>query len=646
VRAWTAVLAAVFLSGVVAVFRGAEYPAVSPRDSEVVPVVRPGPRVAAGTFPILSLWGAEKEFREGRHKEALSAFLGLAYNAPDDERRGFAWMRIGEILLAKGELQEALSAVDKAILSSRARYLVLYAIDLKFRVFQRMKWTSEARQLAAYLLEQHFVGADPPKLLLAMARADAAEGRTGRAVSLFGRAAASVTNPAEAAAIRSERDAVIDGLADIAAAREAAESEEDPAVKAHLFLALGRLAVRKGFVGMGAFALGKAARTGSPRAEEAADQLYRLEKIVASRPNIVGLMPLSGKLADLGFAVLSGAEVALARVRQKDRGNGTPVIRWVDTAGQPDRARKEFLSGADRNVIGFLGPLTGEEGRAVGASFGPRSPPVLYLGQKPIPEKPFLYAFGLSPIQEARAVLHYLARNGKSNVLLLHPENGYGHGFAEAVAAAAKESGVQVSRIVTYSPELTDFTAVIRKSAGDSAFSSHARLKEKGKAMKLRQDAVVIADRWDRVFLAASQLRFYNVYLPLAGFSGWNDEELIRKGGDAVAGSVFSVDYAEAVPGTAGEMFRAEYREAMRTLPSRFEAAGYDGALFLAEANALEGGKEGNAASEAIRARIPRLKTFRGVTGHFQIGPSGEMRRRVFLLRVELGNFVPVPEGP
>jgi hypothetical protein len=32
------------------------------------------------------------------------------------------------------------------------------------------------------------------------------------------------------------------------------------------------------------------------------------------------------------------------------------------------------------------------------------------------------------------------------------------------------------------------------------------------------------------------------------------------------------------------------------------------------------------------------------VTGIFQFGPSGEMRRKVFLLRVELGNFVPVPE--
>ncbi len=626
--------------------RAGEPPVAPAYESGTVPVARPGPRAPAGSFPILALWRAERLYQAGRNEEALSAYLDLAYNTPDDERKGFVWLRIGEALLAKGELQPALSSADKAILLSRARYLVLSSMDLKFRVFQRLQWVSEARQIAAYLLEQGYIDADPPKLLVAMARADAAEGRVGRAIGLYGRAADAVRKPEEAAAIRAERDAMIDGLSDIAAAREAAEAEENPEVKAHLFLSLGRLAVRKGFVGMGAFALAKAARPGSPSAAEAADQLYRLEKIMESRPNIVGLLPLSGKFADLGFAVLSGAEVALQQDRRKEAEGAYPVLRWVDTAGQPERAKKEFLAASEKDVIGFLGPLTGEEGRAVAALVGPKSAPVLYLGQKQVPEKPFLYAFGLSPAQEARAVLSYLARSGRTNLLLLHPDNGYGDGFAEAVVSAAKEAGVRVSRTVSYSSDLKDFTGVIRKAVGASVFASQGRSKEKGKAMKIPQDGIIIADRWDRVFLIASQLRYYNIYVPLAGFSGWNDEELIRKGGEAVAGSVFSVDYADAVPGTPGERFRAQYQEAMRTTPSRFEAMGYDGALLLSQAQALEGGKDARTAAESIRSKITRLKEFRGVTGLFQFGPAGEMKRKVFLLQVELGNFVPVPEFP
>lgn len=633
----------ILLSGALCVVASGEEPPAAPA-LDTVPAARPSTPVSPRSIPIMSFWRAEKDFQAGRADEALSQFIDLAYKYQDDERKGFVWMRVGEILLSRGDLEPALSAADKSLLLTRARFLALSVMNLKFRVYQRMRWQAEARQVAAYLLEQRYIDADPSKLLAVMARADAEGGRVAQAVGLFRRALSAAGTQEEAAKIRAERDTLIDGFADILALREAAEGEEDSSVKAHLYLALGRQASKKGFIGMGAFALEKAARAGGPRGKEAAEQLYRLERIIASRPKIVGLLPLSGKLADLGFAVLSGAEVALQQARAKGP-DSSPILRWADTGGQPERAKKEFLAASgDRSVVGFLGPLTGDEGYSVAMAAGSKSPPVLYLGQKGIPEKPFLYPFGLSPLQEARAVLAHLKKNGQSNLILLFPENGYGKGFAEAVAAAARENGIRVSRSVSYAPDENDFTGTIKKAVGASAFARDSTAKEKGKAMKLKQEAVVVADRWDRVFLVASQLRYYNVYLPLAGFSGWNDEELIRKAGEAVSGSVFSVDYAEAVAGMQGEMFRAGYQEALRASPSRFEAMGYDGAAFLAEAYGLDAGKEARSAGEASRERIPRLKAFRGVTGSFQFGPSGDMRRKVFLLRVELGNFVPVTD--
>ena len=80
----------------------------------------------------------------------------------------------------------------------------------------------------------------------------------------------------------------------------------------------------------------------------------------------------------------------------------------------------------------------------------------------------------------------------------------------------------------------------------------------------------------------------------------------------------------------------------MHVPPTRFEAMGYDGALFLSEAFSLGGGS-GRSLGEAMRDRIPRLKNHLGVTGTFQFTPAGELRRKVSLLQVELGNFVPVP---
>ncbi len=68
-------------------------------------------------------------------------------------------------------------------------------------------------------------------------------------------------------------------------------------------------------------------------------------------------------------------------------------------------------------MIGFIGPLTGEEGHSVSVVFDAVSPPVLYLGQKRIPEKPFLCSFGLTPQQESRAVLLHLATIGKDDLI-------------------------------------------------------------------------------------------------------------------------------------------------------------------------------------------------------------------------------------
>ncbi len=596
--------------------------------------------------PLLSLWRAETAFRSGDPSRALPLFLDLAYNYSDDERKGFVWMRVAELLLARQEHKQSLDAADKAILLTRCRFLALSSMEIKFRVYRKLGSGPEARQIAAYLLHEGYVRAEPSDLLSEMARVDGQAGKIPLALSEYRQAIAAVPEdaPVTALRLRRERDTLIDGLTSISSLREAAEAEEDAEIRNILYLHLAQVAVRKGFPGMGAFALERASRGGGESGELAARERAWMERILFYRPKIVGLLPLSGRYADIGFAVLSGAEVALRQMRGQGAEGSPPVLIWTDTAGVPERARAAFQEASlDPSVVGFIGPLTGEEGQSVSAAFAPESPPVLYLGQKSIPQLPFLYRFGLSPREEALSVLSHLARSGKDDLILFFPENGYGRGFADAVDATAVEAGVRVSSKVSYGQDTSDFSDAIRKAVGGAALSGPSSSKG-GEAMKLRQEAIVIADRWEKAFLLASQLRFYNVYLPLAGFSGWNDEELVRKAGDAVNGSVFSVDYSASVPGFPGENFRKEYRDALEGTPSRFEATGYDAALLLAESYRL-GEKDSRTAGELARERIPLLGTFRGVTGMFQFGPEGGMRRKVSLLRVELGTFVPVP-GP
>ena len=619
--------------------------------SETVPVERFDGTAAApegagnGTVPLLSLWRAESEFRSGDPSRSLPLFLDLAYHFSDDERKGFVWMRVAELLLARQELKQALDAAEKAVLLTRCRFLALSTMDLKFRIYQKLGWGAEARQIAAYLLDQGYIHADPSDLLSEMARADGQAGKVSLALSEYRQAISAVpeNDPVKKLRLRKDRDALIEGLTNIPTLWDAAGSEGDDEVQNLLYLHLAQVAVRRGFTGMGAFALEKASRGGGELAELAARERAWLERILYYRPKIVGLLPLSGKYSDIGFAVLSGAEVALRGMRGQEPEASSPVLIWADTGGVPESARAAFQAASrDPSVIGVIGPLTGEEGQSASAAFGPESPPALYLGQKSIPEKPFLYRFGLTPQQEALSVLSHLARSGKDDLILFYPENGYGRGYADAVDAAAGEAKVRVSRRVAYSPDTSDFSDAIRRAVGKAAVLDPSSVR-KGGPVKLPQKAVVIADRWEKAFLLASQLRFYSVYLPLAGFSGWNDEELLRKAGEAVSGAIFSVDYSASLPGFLGESFRKDCREVLERAPSRFEAMGYDAALFLAESFRLAA-RDSRPEGLMSRERIPMLRTFRGVTGMFQFWPDGAMRRKVSLLRVELGNFVPVQD--
>ena len=123
-----------------------------------------------------------------------------------------------------------------------------------------------------------------------MARADGRAGRISVAFSEYRQAIAAASDPVNALSLRREREALINGLTGILALWEVAESEEESELRNLLYLRLAQVAVRKGFTGMGAFALEKASRGGGTSGELAARELAWLERILYYRPKIEGLV--------------------------------------------------------------------------------------------------------------------------------------------------------------------------------------------------------------------------------------------------------------------------------------------------------------------------------------------------------------------
>jgi hypothetical protein len=261
-------------------------------------------------------------------------------------------MRVGELLLERGEFDKALEAADKAVLFSRARYLVLSAMDLKLRIYQKMDWENEARQVAGYLIDQKYVHANVPALFTLMARADARAGKT-RAPSPVPQAVAAAADPEEATAIDPAGVRHREGDRPFPAPRAARVEEDEESGPPVPRAGEGR--DEEGFHG---WRSSPSTRRGNARecGQEAAEHLYRVEKIVSGRPKSSGSFPCREAFGHRLLRPLRRGDRLEPRPWSHGQNGGPPVVRWADTAGDPDRARAEFSAAtADRTLIGFLG---------------------------------------------------------------------------------------------------------------------------------------------------------------------------------------------------------------------------------------------------------------------------------------------------
>ena len=305
------------------------------------------------------------------------------------------------MLLVRGDLDKALEAADKAVLLSRAPYLPL----------GRRPQTAD---LPADEVEQRGAadGGVPPRPEVrgrGPSRAPCPDGACGRrggelgsALALYGRAVVAAADSQASLRLSAERESLIDGVR-TSPRSGAAEGEEDPEVRGHLYLAMGNAAIREGVprdggprvraIGAGR---GKRSRGGRGAPVPGGEDHRRAAQDRRPRPLLTESSPTSGMRSSPGRKWPSARSTG---------SSGTALHRssggWT-RRGSPRRRGRSSSPPRPTGWCSASSARSPEEGRSVGAAFTQKSPPTLYLGQKPILEKPFLYGFGLSPAQEAR----------------------------------------------------------------------------------------------------------------------------------------------------------------------------------------------------------------------------------------------------
>ena len=148
-------------------------------------------------------------------------------------------------------------------------------------------------------------------------------------------------------------------------------------------------------------------------------------------------------------------------------------------------------------------------------------------------------------------------------------------------------------------------------------------------------DAVFLPGYYNDVALIAIQAKELGLTIPLFGGDGWESENLLQVGKDAVEGHYFSTHCSPEDTSPKMTSFVANYKKKYNKTPDAMAALGYDSAFVLADAIKRAGTTEGSKLRDAIAA----TKDFEGVTGKFSLDAKRDAVKSAAILQIKGGKF-------
>lgn len=295
------------------------------------------------------------------------------------------------------------------------------------------------------------------------------------------------------------------------------------------------------------------------------------------------LLPLSGRLADIGQPMLRAVQLALSA-------QGAPRLISADTLGTPAGAE-----GAARTVLGggaglILGPLTASQTGAVAPIAGAAAIPVLAFTNTAAAARPGVWILGITPDQQVDRLVGYAVAQGRSRFAALLPDTEFGNALARALMKAAAARGLAVPTAQFHARGADAVGAALRALAGGAATPPY--------------DVLLLGDTGTALAEVVAALPAASVAAPAVQLVGPALWAALASGSDQVPGGwyaapdpasrvafaqAFSAKYAAAPPGPADLAYDAasiarvlaprDYAQAALTNPAGF--TGVDGWLRL-----------------------------------------------------------------
>jgi branched-chain amino acid transport system substrate-binding protein len=184
--------------------------------------------------------------------------------------------------------------------------------------------------------------------------------------------------------------------------------------------------------------------------------------------------------------------------------------------------------------------------------------------------------------------------HAKRVAVLSSVSNAYSLGLAKAFRETFTAAGGRIATEKSFSEGDKDFRAQLTAVKAENV------------------DAVFVPSYYTEAALIVRQARDLGITVPFFGGDGWEDEQLLKIGGEAMNGCFYSTHFSAENTAPEVREFVAKYEKRWGgEQPGAFSALGYDAVYVLADAIK----RAGTTGEPALRDALAATKNVHGVTG-------------------------------
>jgi branched-chain amino acid transport system substrate-binding protein len=341
--------------------------------------------------------------------------------------------------------------------------------------------------------------------------------------------------------------------------------------------------------------------------------------------------PMTGQYANYGASHKAGADIAVEELNAAGGVNGGQVSYVTgDDLGDPKEAvlvAQKFID--DKEVLFVNGHMFSGATLAAGTKYESTGLPMV----SPSATNPditdlgaFIWRICMTDSVQGEGLAAYSVDVlGYKKIAIIHSDNDYGRGLADAYEEAVKAAGGEIVAREQY----TD---------GDNEFKAQLT-----KMMQTEPELLFLSGYYPEGSKIAQQAVELGMKVQMLGSDGFASDELSLLGGASVEGMLVSTFFDYSKTDEDVQKFVTAYKAKNADAnPDWFAASAYDVIMLVAQAALKAGSNDRAAINEAIGA----MDAFEGITGRIEFDENGDVVKPLNIVMVKDGLLVTAPKQP